>query len=76
LRFLVLFVHGGGTRRSTSDTVRTYVYRLRPILDDMAVAVIESTGSGSRLTVGDGAFMSHQRGLSLPRAPHPLSSQY
>ncbi len=40
--------------RGARGTVRTYVYRLRPILGDMAV--IESTGSGYRLTVRDGTF--------------------
>jgi DNA-binding SARP family transcriptional activator len=40
--------------RGARGTVRTYVYRLRPILGDMAV--IESTGSGYRLTVRDAAF--------------------
>ncbi|MDQ0787854.1 DNA-binding SARP family transcriptional activator [Streptomyces sp. B3I8] len=40
--------------RGARGTVRTYVYRLRPILGDMAV--IESTGNGYRLTVRDGTF--------------------
>ncbi|MFZ4161431.1 BTAD domain-containing putative transcriptional regulator [Streptomyces griseoincarnatus] len=40
--------------RGARGTVRTYVYRLRPILGDMAV--IESTSSGYRLTVRDGTF--------------------
>lgn len=40
--------------RGARGTVRTYVYRLRPILGD--TAVIESTGSGYRLTVHDGTF--------------------
>ncbi|MFI8219784.1 BTAD domain-containing putative transcriptional regulator [Streptomyces sp. NPDC085932] len=40
--------------RGARGTVRTYVYRLRPILGDMAV--IESTGSGYRLTVRDGTL--------------------
>ncbi|MFE0469993.1 BTAD domain-containing putative transcriptional regulator [Streptomyces sp. NPDC058947] len=38
--------------RGARGTVRTYVYRLRPVLGDMAV--IESTGSGYRLTVREG----------------------
>ncbi|MFJ6392443.1 BTAD domain-containing putative transcriptional regulator [Streptomyces sp. NPDC091972] len=38
--------------RGARGTIRTYVYRLRPILGD--VATIESTGSGYRLTVRDG----------------------
>ncbi|MFI8166025.1 BTAD domain-containing putative transcriptional regulator [Streptomyces sp. NPDC085931] len=40
--------------RGARGTVRTYVYRLRPILGD--TAVIESTGSGYRLTVRDGTY--------------------
>ncbi|MCX4231581.1 AfsR/SARP family transcriptional regulator [Streptomyces ortus] len=40
--------------RGARGTVRTYVYRLRPILGDMAV--IESTGTGYRLTVRDGTL--------------------
>ncbi|MFC8360732.1 BTAD domain-containing putative transcriptional regulator [Streptomyces griseorubiginosus] len=40
--------------RGARGTIRTYVYRLRPILGDMAV--IESTGSGYRLTVREGTF--------------------
>ncbi|WP_368039378.1 BTAD domain-containing putative transcriptional regulator [Streptomyces sp. 8P21H-1] len=40
--------------RGARGTVRTYVYRLRPILGDSAV--IESTSTGYRLTVRDGTL--------------------